>query len=466
MHDAGAGHSAPTSETGQDGQRLRWRDRIGYGIGDYGLNFFWQGASFYLFFFYTDVLHLSNSTAGLFFAIGGLWDAASDPVVGYIAERTRSRHGRYRPYLLWGAPLLSLSFVLAFAPLVSTQPALQGLQVLLTLLAFRTAYTLVAIPYSSLSARLASNSAERTRLAGVRLYCGFLGGISVVAIAGWLRQNMADSDAFVSMAAVSAVVACAALTLCFTMTDERSQVANVGQPATTLPVLFKAVKVNQPLLVLLLGIIFVTVATTLTVKTVLYIFAYRLNNAEAGNSALFIFTAMPLATIPLWSFLALKIGKARSWQLAAVITASGLAWLYVSPSSSVLSFWLGYGWATFGLSAFGLLFWSMLPDTIEYGLVQSGVRNEAILFGLASSFQKAALALSALVLGFLLDAIGYQAGAVQSPETLDGLLGVGSLIPAVAALIAGSVMMLYRLDHNQHDALVAKLRSQADITSR
>lgn len=94
--------------------RLSWGQKIGYGSGDFAFNLYWQGVSLYLFYFYTDVLGLPNAMAGIIYAIGSLWDAVTDPAMGYVAERTRSRWGRYRPYLLFTPIPLALSYLLIF----------------------------------------------------------------------------------------------------------------------------------------------------------------------------------------------------------------------------------------------------------------------------------------------------------------------------------------------------------------
>ncbi len=454
--------STVSEHTQPEPSRLSWKERAAYGSGDYGLNFFWQGVGFYLFFYYTDVLLLSNSLAGLMFAIGGFWDAVSDPIMGYIAERTKSRYGRYRPYLLLGAPVLSLSFFLLFLPPVFDDPFWIGVQVLTTLILFRTAYTLVSIPYAALSTRMVVNSEERTALAGVRMYCGFLGGVSVVAIGGWLRGHMPDESAFLILASVSGVIAFIALTCCFLFTKECSGGAHVGEPAASLRVLISTVLVNGPMLLLFVAIIFVTIATTFTVKTVLYVFEYQLMDRAAGDTTLYIFTVAPLVTIPLWSTLALKLGKAHAWVLASIASMAGLLWLYFFGISSVYLAWIGYGIVTLGLSAFGLLFWSMLPDTVEYGLAQSGVRNEAVIFGIASSSQKAALAASAFLLGFTLDVIGYEAGGEQTMEALSGLHVISTLLPFVVLFIAGAIMIFYPLNAGLHNDIVRSIRRDSD----
>ncbi len=185
---------------------LSLRSRIGYGSGDYALNLFWQGVGFYLFFFYTDVLGLPNATAGFIFAIGGLWDALSDPLMGYIAERTKSKWGIYRPYLLFGSLPLALSFILLFSQPPLDEGNFRLLYILIVLLIFRTSYTIVSIPYSALSARLTHNSRERTKIAGTRMYCGFLGALTVIGLSSLLQANFADEQAFLFLAGVCEII--------------------------------------------------------------------------------------------------------------------------------------------------------------------------------------------------------------------------------------------------------------------
>lgn len=438
---------------------LSWRERAAYGAGDYGLNLFWQGAGFYFFFYYTDVLHLSNSLAGLLFAIGGLWDAASDLVVGYVSERTRSRFGRYRPYLLFGAPFLGLSFILAFAPPLVDDPVWTAVQTLAALMMFRSAYSSVSIPYAALSARLVDDGQERTRLAGVRMYFGFLGGISVVALGGWLREHNDDARAFLILAACCAVLACVALFACFRFTNERRPASDVGLPAPSVRIMVQSLSQNRPLIMLFFAIVFITVATSFITKTVLYIFEYGFGDGTAGDRSLFIFAVGPLFTIPFWSAVALQAGKRQAWQLASCFTCLGLLWLYVDRTGMVWMAWMGYGVTTLGLSAFGLLFWSMLPDTVEYGLSRTGIRNEAVIFGMASSFQKLALAGSALLLGLLLDAVGYRAGEVQAQSTLEGLRALSTIIPGLAIIAAAVAVAFYPLTRRYHEELVNSIRS-------
>lgn len=445
---------------------LSWKIRIGYGSGDFGLNLFWQGAGFFLFFFYTDVIGLPNAVAGTIFALGGIWDAVTDPVMGYLAERTRSRWGSYRPYILVGLLPLAATFVLLFSvPAGVSENYIAGM-VLLALLGFRTAYTVVSIPYSTFGARLTSDSDERTRLAGIRMYCGFLGGISVIAAARFLQARFADETAFQYMAAFCALLGVAVLLLCLLGTRNAPTTHWTAQPATSLFTLLASLGKNLPFLLILGGIIGVTVATTIIGKTILYFFEYDLGDRLAGNTAILIMMGAPLITIPLWSAIALRAGKRPAWLIGCLITLSGLACLFFDHSGSTNRALFDYALITLGLSSFSVLFWSMMPDTIEHGEYRTGVRNEAVIIGVVSSAQKVSLALSAFVLGVLLDVIGYDAGVEQSMQTLEGLRQIITLIPAGAIAAALALIAFYPISTASHGKIIEALRARRTDSGR
>ncbi|WP_281302053.1 MULTISPECIES: MFS transporter [unclassified Iodidimonas] len=440
--------------------RLGWRTRIGYGSGDYALNLFWQGTGYYLFFFYTDVIGLPVATAGVIFAIGGLWDAISDSLMGYWAERTKSRYGTYRPYLLYGCLPLALSFIAVFYPYPIENELLLIIVLTLALLVFRSAYTLVSIPYAALSVRLSQDSDERTRLATVRIVFGFLGGITAIILAGGLQDQLSDRLAFPIFATLCACLSVPILLFCFRNCHETAASTPLAPAAYNLGQLIKAMRHNSAFLLLCGGIILVTLGGALIGKTVLYIFVYDLGDRAAGNLTILIMTIIPILTIPLWSLLALRSGKKIGWLAGSATAFIGMIFLYADRSGSVLMAMLGYGVISAGLSSFAVLFWSMLPDTIEFGDLRSGVRHESALVGLISSMQKASMAGSALLLGILLDLIGYQAEAMQSPQTLDGLRMIAGLIPAMAMVLSALAIAFYPISTASHQRTLRDLATR------
>lgn len=438
----------------------KWKTFFGYGTGDFALNLFWQGTGFYLFFFYASVVGLPNTLIGIIFLVGSIWDAISDPIMGYVAERTKSKWGPYRPYLLFGAVPLCLSFALLFTP-VSFAPGIwQTAYYLAILLLFRSCYTIVSIPYSALSARVTRNSDARTKLAGIRMYFGFLGGISISFFAKTLQEKFSDAEAFHYMGIGAAIAAAGILFICFRNTEESANPINEISTQASISDSLKSIVANRPFLLLVGGIMFVTVATTVIGQTMLFYFESQLGARSTGNIAIIIMTAAPLISIPLWASLTLKVGKRNAWILGSIIAILGLTLLFFDVSKSSSFALIEVTLVTFGLSAYALIFWSMLPDTLEYGEFHSSVHSESLLIGIASSFQKISIGLSAFALGLLLDAIGYSAGTVQSAATTEGIKNIFALIPITALALSSMLIFFYPITSKMHAQIVSALQNK------
>lgn len=168
-----------TQRKERDADVLTTKSKVGFGVADFGFNLYYTGLSLFLLYYYTDVLEIRPAVAGLIFAIPLVWDAVTDPLMGAIAGRVRSNMGRYRPFILFGTIPLALAFVMMFAaPLIFTGAVV--LSAAIAHIVFRTAYTVVSIPYSALMASLTRKSEERSQLAGVRMIFATLGGLFTV----------------------------------------------------------------------------------------------------------------------------------------------------------------------------------------------------------------------------------------------------------------------------------------------
>ncbi|WP_417464022.1 MFS transporter [Kordiimonas sp.] len=438
----------------------RWPTFLGYGSGDFALNLFWQGTGFYLFYFFTNVSGLSGTTVGTIFLIASLWDAVSDPMMGYIADRTKSRWGPYRPYLLFGCVPLSASFALMFTPVSFESEASLTLYAIFVLMLFRTAYTVVSIPYSALGARVTRNFDGRTRLAGIRMYFGFLGGVCVSFTAKTLQETYGDAVAFSSMAMIAGVIAVVVLLVCFKTSHESTNPINTQETPTSARKSIRAIMRNRPFFLVVGGISLVTVATSTVGQTMLYYFESHIGDRSSGNTAIIIMSAAPLITIPLWSALTLRIGKKNAWILGSLIGAVGLGMLYFAAMNALYFTYLGTVVTVVGLSAYAVIFWSVLPDTIEYGHYLSGIKSESFLIGIASSFQKVSIGVSAFVIGILLDQTGYSANLPASQETADGIRDIFTLIPIGALLASAALMVFYPITAKSHADLVSKLQDR------
>ncbi|MGL6158870.1 MFS transporter [Microbulbifer sp.] len=446
------------------GTRLAPQTLAGYGVGDAGLNLLWSSTSFYLLFFYTDVLGVNAATAGLIILVAMIWDAVTDPVMGYYAEKTRSRWGSYRPYLLFGSLPLGASFLAMFAAPVFAGQASAG-ALLLTHMLFRSFYTIVSVPYSALSARLTADSLQRGRVSAARMIFATLGALVVARYTLEIADTLGGGDRRTGFVGVAAIYGGLAALMCLitflSATEARQQVAvsppNPRQAAT-------AFRNNWPFALLLLAVLAYTTATNIFLKGAVYYLNYTAEAASAAiGQSLAAYVIAATISIPLWSFSAELLNKRFVW-----IGASGLqlavliAFYQLQPASTaaVTAIMAVYG---IGAGGFVLSIWSMLPDTVEFGQYKSGLRAESLLFGLMALTQKIALGIGIGGLGLLLQWAGYQANSAENGATLDEIRLIMTAMPALLTLAAGVVMVFYPIDRAFHSKLCAGIESRSQI---
>jgi GPH family glycoside/pentoside/hexuronide:cation symporter len=437
-----------------------YRQIAGYGVGDFAMNLYWSGTAFFLLYWYTDVAGLPNEVAGFLFFVGSAWDAVTDPGMGILAERTRTRWGRYRPYLLLGSIPLAASFMLLLWVPPFTGMALTGTLIAAHLL-FRTAYTVVGVPYSALSARLTHDSQERTKLAGARMLAAATGGLAISASAfplvSWLG-NGNEQDGFFTLGILAGTLAVIVHIICFATTYEPDMAAQgAAEPKVRLVDVANMVASNRPFVLVFLAVLFMSSASVLMGKNILYFVKYGLGEHDRQHVVVLVNGITALCMIPVWTFIAHRIGKRATWLVASSIACIGLLALYLANVTTLTQFVVHMFFVTLGVSAFGVLFWSMLPDTVEYGEWKTGVRSEAIVFGFTTFAQKVSIGLAGWILGYLLTATGYESGQTQSAETIDGLLFTMTIIPTALYLGGALLVWYYPVNKELHARIVADI---------
>jgi GPH family glycoside/pentoside/hexuronide:cation symporter len=435
--------------------------RYGFAVGDFGFNLYWQGLGLFLIYFQTDVLGLPAAWAGAGYLVASVWDGLSDPIVGAIADRTHSRWGRYRPYLLFGSVPLALAFGLVFSAPPLAPPALFAVSLLAQLLV-RALYTLLAIPYSSLSVVITRDADQRTRLTGLRMQCAYLGGVAVAYLMPALAQGLASTPAQPAYGAAALIIgalATAAFLVCFACVREPPEAP--GPRAAAPPLLadtwafLRVVPHSRPLMHLMLGKVLVVFTLTLQARNTVYYFKYVLGALDAVRYAMPLLTAASFLAVPLWVWIIRRSSKRAAWQgacLATALLALGLQLPLALPLAVAL-----LAAVAASTTAFAVCFWAMLPDTVEYHEWRFGRRDEARVFGIASFTQKIAMGLSALAGGLLLDASGFVPNQPQGAAALLALHLTMGLAPALGALLSWRVMRGYALDGAQHRRIVAEL---------
>jgi len=437
--------------------------KIGWAAGDFGFNIFWQALNLLMMPFYTDVLGLAPALAGTVFLVASLWDGFADTIIGAITDRTRSRWGSYRPYLVFASPVLVIAFVAAFLTPEAGQTGL-FIYALLSQIFLRTAYSLVSIPYSALSARISQDANERASMAGWRMVFAFAGGAAVTFAMPRLIVAFGGGGSnatYVIAAALTGVVSLPFFWLVFASTREPQRLVEANPAgvsiAATLADFAEAlqmVRQNGPLMRIFACIIISSLAFTMTNKCLAYYVEYYLGREDLVPSLVPFALVVNLACAPLWAWVARRTSKRNAWLYANALSIVAYTLFFAVPTTDPLLAALFIALISAGNVAYQVLFWAMLPDTVEYNAWKTGQRHDAKVFGFASFAKQLALGLNGALLGVLLGAIGYVPNTVQSEATLWGLKAIMAIIPLTGVILSAGLIWGYRLDQAEHRRLM------------
>lgn len=440
-------------------KRLTFGRKLSYGLGDFGFGLMFLTASQFLLFYYTDVLGIAPSVAGWVFGAAVIWDAVIDPVMGALANRTSSRWGRYRPFLLVAAVPLAAAWALVFLP-----TGLDGWRlVAFTLgahLIFRTVYTVAFMPYLALSAAMTEDSGERGALAAYRLvFQAFAGVLAAFATLALVERLGGGQQGWFLTALVYGAAAAALLVLVFATARE----AVTGEALKVRPSfaeIARGLRRNSAFWLVCSAFLIGSVGFVFFNKSLPYWVTYGLGIASFGPF-LGVLAVGITGTIPLWAMLSKRTSKRSVFLAGSAVSVTACLALWLVPETQ--GFWmplvmlLGAGNGGVILSS-----WAMMPDTVELAEYRTGTRGEGAVFGFVSFVQKASLGLAAGALGETLDAIGYIAGRVQSAETMAAMKALMLGVPTLFYIGAAALIAFYPLDAVTHGRLVRVLERRRE----
>jgi len=437
---------------------LRKTTIAAYGLGDLGFNLLYTTLSLFLLIYYTNVLNIPPATAGLMAAGPVLWDALTDPVMGLIASRTRTRMGRYRPYMLIGAPLCGLSFVAMFAAPVLFPSSVIAVSVAAHLL-FRTLYTVVNVPYTAMTVVLTGRSDERGLLAASRMVCAILAGLCAAIMMFPAADIFGNGDLERGFVWVSMLYAGMAtifmLVVVFTTSETTASIGS--EPPLKLTDTLRFLRRNTAFWVLAAAIFLESIGSTIGLNAInYYVTDYVGADGQQGLVLFPLLVGIGVA-IPVWTYVANATSKARAWILSGIPgILVGIVLVALAPTDLTMLAGLMFAKGFFA-GAGPVLLWSMVPDTVEFGEWRSGVRDEAIGFGLIQLSLKSASSLAALLLGVILATIGYVSpevrGAPLAVDTLEGIRFSAFLVPLALSVLGLVAISQYRLDFTLHDRI-------------
>lgn len=463
--------------------KIRLSEKIGYGLGDMSSSMFWKLFGAYLMIFYTDVFGISAAVVGTMFAVTRVWDSFFDPVVGAVADRTSSRWGRFRPYLLFLAVPFGVIGILTFL----TPPFGQTGKIVYAFITYALmmmVYSAINVPYASLLGVMSPDPTDRNTLATYRMTFAYLGsflalllfmplvnafggGKSGGPMLGWLTAPQAG---WLMAVGVIAVVCVLLFLGCFALTKER--VRPVRQGKTSLKTDLRDLLHNRPWWILLGAGVASLVFNSIRDGATVYYFKYYVDETAVGSISFlglpFVLSGLYLAVGQAANILGVilaapvsnRIGKRRTFMAAmAVASVLSIAFFWLGKDQLVPIFILQALISVCAGSIFPLL-WSMYADCADYSELQTGNRATGLIFSSSSMSQKFGWAFGTAITGWMLAQFGFQANAVQSAETLQGIRMFLSLLPAAGAFLSLVFIYFYPLSEQKMRQITHELEEK------
>lgn len=442
---------------------LSWQNVVGYGLGDMANNFAFSMGTLFLLNYYTDVVGIPVAAAGTMLAAIRIYEAIMDMVAGRLIDRTSTRYGRFRPFLLCGSlPLMLLSVMVFSVPADwSADEKLIYAYVTLTLLG--TAYSFVNIPYGSLATVMTQVPRERARLGVCRTFMAVCTSSFLTMVVGPSVARLSGADLQARLTQITLILAVVGVVLyyiCFKSTREIVE-REVEHPKLTdsIGTLIR----NYPLLILCASTLCVIVGYSSSGASLVYFARYSLGDAKQffvviGLTGLF----TTIISLPIVPMLVGRIGKKGTFLAGLGIAVLGYGALFYSLEYGKAWIFVSFGVASFGVRVSMAIMWALEADTVEYGEWRTGMRIEGLTYSFFSLTRKCGRSVGGSIPAFLLAMSGYTPNAaIQNDAARQGILQAVALVPSIAFAAAFAVMLLYPLTDARFSEMVNEIKKRA-----
>ncbi len=452
-------------------EKVKLKEKIGYGFGDAASSMFWKIFTLYLAIFYTDVFGISAAAVGTMFLVTRIWDTANDPFMGVICDRTNTKYGKFRPYLLWGAvPFGIIGVVLFTTPDFGDTGKLIYAYITYTLMMM--AYTAINVPYASLLGVMSGNSNDRTALASYRMVFAFGGSLLVVAIFQPLldlfKKSFAETTSYqLTMIVVGGL---AILFFFFTFSWTRERIKVPKEQGNNLKEDIKNLLKNAPWFILLGAGVMTLIFNSVRDGVVVYYFKYFIVDDVAvaiskmtftfSTAYLFLGQAFNMFGVMLAKPISAKIGKRKTFLFAMLLSAVLSSLFFICDRELVVLLFVLQALVSFCAGIVFPLLWSMYADTADYSELKTGRRATGLVFSASSMTQKLGWTLGGSITMWLLAFYGFKANLDQTPETINGLKVMISFIPGIAALLSGVFIFFYQLSDEKVKEITETLEAK------
>lgn len=435
--------------------------KVAYGMGDVGCNFSWMFVGNFLMIFYTDVFGISMGAVATLMLLSRFWDAINDPIIGSLCDKTHSRWGRYRPWLLIAAPLTAIVLMLTFWAHPDWSETNKVIYMAITYCVLVLGYTCVNIPYGTLCGAMTQNMDERAKINTSRsvsamIAIGIINIITVPLID--LLGNGNARQGYLLVAVIYGIIFAACHIFCFAKTKEVVEVP--AQQKIPLKVQIKSVIRNKPYLLALLGQLLFGFVLYGRNADLLYYFTYVEGSAalfSLYSLAIIIPSVIGAACFPLL----FKWTSNKGWAASVFALGTGATMImlyFFSPRLSPVPFYAFAALSQFFFSGFNTAIYAIIPDCVEYGEWRTGVRNDGFQYAFISLGNKIGMALGTSMLALALGMAGYVSNAAQNETVLSIMRHSFSTIPGALWILTGIVLFFYRLNKINYNRIVKVIK--------
>lgn len=435
-------------------------EKIGYGLGDTAANLVWRTLIFFLPIFYTDVFGLSAAAVGTLMLVCRIGDGVTDFFMGVIADRTNTRWGKFRPWILWTALPFGIMTVLTFTtPDLSYNGKL--IYAYVTYTALILVFTANNIPYAALTGVLTPDPTERTSVSAYRFVFAFMGGLITQGLNIYLVEFFGHGDqtkGYQWTMALFAVVSVILFLITFASTKERVKPADGEHTAIKRDAL-DLIR-NRPWVILfIVGILFVTF-TTFRGGVTMYYFKYYIKNTGIAAAFMVVGLIASMVGAGLTGPLTARFGKRTVMNVCILVGIASSSFLYLIGPGGIAMIFVLSAITEFSTGPIIALFFAMLADAADYSEWKTHRRATALVFSAGTLSIKFGSAVAAAISGWMLAWFGYVANMEQTGEALLGIRLLFSLIPAAVGVVLLIVFQLYKLDETKLAAIEADLKAR------
>ena len=437
--------------------------KIAYGFGDVGCNFSWMFVSNFLMIFYTDVFGISMAAVSALMLFSRFWDAINDPVVGALTDKTKSRWGRYRPWLLIAAPVTAIILALTFWAHPDWPDGAKILYMIITYCLLVLGYTCVNIPYGTLCGAMTQNIDERAKINTSRSVAAMIaiGIINIITVPLVTKfGSSSPKQGYLTVAILYGCIFAACHFFCFAKTKEKVEIPE--KEKTPLKIQLNAVLQNKPYLLALTGQVLFGFTLYGRNADILYYFTYVEGNACYYTTySMCIIIPSIIGAACFQPVFHKTNNKGRAASVFALLTGISMLILYLfNVKESPVGFYAFSALTQFFFSGFNTAIYAIIPDCAEYGQWKTGLRNDGFQYAFISLGNKVGMALGTALLAGLLGKFGYVANQPQNESVIFVMKHAFTTIPGILWIVTAVVLFFYRLNKTYYNQIVEELEDR------